>query len=727
LGRIGLPRNRFEIRDPEQHVQFWRECLIPMLDRGEQDADLTMVAAWVVANPAFGVQSGLVDLPGLTRSESVVFHIREVMQDLDEPYDTASTPTVLEYAVKATSLEPNCREHWRRRALLLICGYPLQPRIAAWRKILEEAERHDPNNALYDYIATVCLWNASSRYDADFEARWTVVEDDELFDEGWRYFEQGLNKNSLRIDVVDAEAIYPVLSESRLTQSEASRVVSWRSHQDRARGLLEQLIRHIKGQAESKRREGNFRGALELLQLANGVIDQLERQAAVGSRGMVDACRAELLDSLLDPSADNLDLLPEEQWDAYATQRHDALLRSGVRFEAWRRVYQNAETESPSKSPFDAAFPVLLMEYTLSLVAGMLICGLLAIAAARFIPHKKDDTVRLGVWRHVLVWCISFGLTFVVFGLSPTDIIEHESRRIAIVVVAWILGGVFSIWLARVLFRRCRRVNDARGRLALAAVLMAWAATWAILFTLTRPIIPWDCGDVTWWLACLPVTVLVIGIILPVLALGMLLDLIRRRHRMKKRLPRGYVMAGLLLLLTTAVVFLILWELPVFDWEADGLPALAPLGQELSPPQMWRGRLRVTPDSWQWGVAQWTIYCGPLVTPLLGLLLTGLWYAAIARKRRKTVGEADSGKHWTGVWAGLLRCLGASAAVLSAAALLVYLISAPHVVEQLESEHNKNLAMLRPNGSYWSRVAEMEQELLADPKAMQRIEEELKR
>ena len=65
--------------------------------------------------------------------------------------------------------------------------------------------------------------------------------------------------------------------------------------------------------------------------------------------------------------------------------------------------------------------------------------------------------------------------------------------------------------------------------------------------------------------------------------------------------------------------------------------------------------------------------------------------------------------------------------MLSAAALLVYLISAPHVVEQLESEHNKNLAMLRPNGSYWSRVAEMEQELLADPKAMQRIEEELKR
>lgn len=735
LGRVGLARNQIEFDAAESHVQFWRERLVPVIERSSQRADSATAAARVVEQHVWGLRGGLVDLPGFTCSDNTQLFAPGFWEKLGEDYAQASAPTILEFASIATTLEPDRPEHWRRQALLLIRGYPLQPRIAEWREVLAEAECHDPNNALYDYIATICLWNASSRSDVDFSARWIVVEDDRLFDKGWQSFEQGLARDYFRIEVVDAEAIYRVLSQSPLTHLEASRIAMHRSLQDHTRDLLDRLVRHIEWQAESKRREGDFRGALELLQSANGAIDQFEPQTGVGSRRMVDACRAELLDSLLDPSADNLDLLSEEQWDEYATQQHDSLLRLEVRSEARRRVSQNAESESPFKSPFDAAFPVLLMEYTQSLVAGMLICGLLAIAAARFIPHKKADVVRFGVWRHVLVWCVSFGLTLVVLGLSPTEMIEHENRRIAIVVAVWILGGGFSIWLARVLIRRYRRVDDARGRLALTAVLVTWAATWAILLALTRPIIPWDRGDITWWLACLPVTVLVMGIILPVLVLGMLFDLIRRRYRMKKRLPREYVMAGLLLLLTTAIVFVILWNLPVFDWEVDGLPALAPrwpegawiLEEKQSPPQAWRQLLWVTRDSWQWGVAQWTTYYGPLVTPLLGLLLTGSWYLAIARKRRKTAGEADLGKRSTGFWAGLLRCLGASAVVLSTVALLVYLISAPCVVEQLESEHNKNLAMLRPNGSYWSKVAEIERDLLANPKAMQRIEEGLTR
>jgi len=729
LGRAGLPRNRFEIRDPEQHVRFWRERLMPALDRSAQDADLTMTAAWVVEHPVSGLQTDLVDLRGFTRSERVLWSTPGFWQGFSEQYNTVSTPTVLEFADTATELEPSQRSHWRRRALLLICGYPSQPKIAEWREVLKEAKSHDPNNALYDYIATICLWNASTRYDYDSGAVWTVVEDDEVFNEGWQCFEKGLNENSLKVDHVNAESIRQLLSTSRLTQLEASRIALRRSYEDRAFTLLRQLTRHLEGQAESKRRDGDFRSALRLLQSANGIFDQFEPQPR--SAAMVSACRTSLLDHLLDPSSDNLALLSDEQWDAYETQEHDSLVRMEVRAEARRQLSQDAEIESP----FDAAFPVLLMEYMQSLVAGMLICGLLAIAAARIIPHAEVDVVRFGVWRHLLVWCVSFGLTFVVLGLSPTDMIEREDRQIAIVAAAWILGGGFSIWLARTLIRQCRQVVDSRGRLALVAVLLTWATTWAILFGLTMPIITWDHEDVMWWLAGLPVTVLMMGIIIPVLALGMLFDLIRRRYRMKKRLPGEYVMAGWWLLLVTASVLLVSWTLPAFNWEVEGLPASAPQWAESDPvrgispnsPERWRSTLQVARDSWQWGVAQWTAYHGPLVTPLLGLLLTGVWYAVQAWKRSRRAGETGSTKRWSSFCNGCSRCLGESAILLAVAALLVYLVLAPFVVAQFESEHIENLTRLRPDGTYWSKLAEIEQEVLADPEAMQRIEEQLNR
>ena len=133
--------------------------------------------------------------------------------------------------------------------------------------------------------------------------------------------------------------------------------------------------------------------------------------------------------------------------------------------------------------------------------------------------------------------------------------------------------------------------------------------------------------------------------------------------------------------------------------------------------------LRVDLNSWQWAITRWSAYHASVFAPMLGLLATGAWFTAVWKKRQRASGESDPVMQGRGFRHGLLQCLARSAMILATTALLAYLMIAPHVVEQLESEYVENLAVALPDGSYWTELEETRREVLADPEAMRRIKE----
>ncbi len=73
-------------------------------------------------------------------------------------------------------------------------SYDDSPRMDNWREILQVASQHDPDNAIYDYLAVHFYWVSSAETDFQGMNERLVVQDAERFNRGVSYFEEGQNK-----------------------------------------------------------------------------------------------------------------------------------------------------------------------------------------------------------------------------------------------------------------------------------------------------------------------------------------------------------------------------------------------------------------------------------------------------------------------------------------------------------------------------------------------------
>ena len=210
-GAVDLRRTSvFELSAIEQ-ADYWISELDRIVEAEPDRADLAIGAAWCLC--AFRqrfplrVEASQSDLlPFVDRSSHSWGSDRAF-----EIFAARCWRKCAELAERATRLQPDDVRWWRARSLLDTT------RSSNWREALNKASRHDPENALYDYLAAAHLWNQSYREVHDERGDSYEMAVGQLIEEGRACFDAGQAKAFLAYGIAGLPSIAEVLDRSTLS------------------------------------------------------------------------------------------------------------------------------------------------------------------------------------------------------------------------------------------------------------------------------------------------------------------------------------------------------------------------------------------------------------------------------------------------------------------------------------------------------------------------------
>lgn len=269
-------------RFPEEQAAFWMARTESLPD----DPDLLCGAALILSEPSPAYRTRL-----LKRKEG---HLAEAFRDIRPPVDfddkainraeeafqEQTTERCLDLLRRATALAPEDRDLWRIRALLLFRGFMTprswEPRTADWASILDEAQRHDPDNALYDLIAAVQLLLASAEMDYTPEVPRTTPRDRLLMEAAARRLNRGLTRRHLQLGASRSPCVWRFLSTVRGVGVAPLQLGAANEFESRTVFLLRDVVRWQRSLAQLAVTEERPEDAVRALDLLLNLPRQLE-------------------------------------------------------------------------------------------------------------------------------------------------------------------------------------------------------------------------------------------------------------------------------------------------------------------------------------------------------------------------------------------------------------------------------------------------------------------
>lgn len=483
-GLAGVDRPALSEQEPEDQARFWLKE-VERLDAENAPPNVAAGGAWVLDAPAteflkrhYRENKTTRGFPGLPLGARVELDYAAVNRAADRFEDLCHGHRI-RLIEHATQLDAANVDMWRTRALLLFrhefLGLGFSPCQHDWRSVLDECAAHDPENALYDYLAALAEWTSAADH------RWAPagytleVRDPEGYERGNRRFAAGLGKPRLMFGsngYLDTLAFLEKTSISpmdRLEIAESCAIGGW------AANLLYSLLRWQGHQQSVQRRDGNFAAAATTLREALHVAGQVSstgnpagliteplvfRRFTLAFRKTLSAESPDALD------ADELQNLDAE----YREVRLEVEIagKVGERLKAKDHLQRGpVDTAAAGLAGFTQPFPEIILLLALCFTILVRLCG----------KTRNLESVRLGVLFHLAAWIAGFGLSYVVFGLCPAGII---SPRVQIWVVLGLLALPFifaSIVIPIVLNRKFRI-----GYSQLTAVSISFALLWAIVY-----------------------------------------------------------------------------------------------------------------------------------------------------------------------------------------------------------------------------------------------------
>ncbi len=232
VGWLGLRPPSIDFLEPPEQADHWLREVERILGDSAQDAELAMGAAWVLDSPDIRFiqrhiqQDGNPSTPPMFGSTLD----QEAIDSAKATFEKKCHERCLSLAALATQLNPNDVNLWRMRALLQFNPDTLNPRSGLSLEVVDECANHDPDNALYDYLAAFQLWNAAADYDMAFnedfsDGQWRLtVQDEHLFQQGVERFKEGQKKKYLAIGEAGIPAVAQFLSRSRISKVDQAAV-----------------------------------------------------------------------------------------------------------------------------------------------------------------------------------------------------------------------------------------------------------------------------------------------------------------------------------------------------------------------------------------------------------------------------------------------------------------------------------------------------------------------
>lgn len=694
---VGLERPSLADQAPEKQARFWlRE--VGRLGRAKQAPKVAAGAAWMLDTPQAGffqrhfrANRATQGIPGLPLGALLELDREAVDREVDK-FEDLCRDQCRRLIEDAPQLDPQNVQIWRARALLLfqheLMSFRMKPRREDWQSVLDECAKHDPENALYDYLGALYEWINSSNYRWEQAGYALDLRDAEGFERGNRRFAMGLTKPGLMFGTTGDSDTMVFLEHSTLSRMDRVTAAESRGIEARAANLILSLMRWQGLQESVQRQKGQLAAAVATLRAASHVARQIST-----TENSADIMPSHLI--MRRWSLANLVTLAKESpgiIDAQEAKTLNAELRD-VRLELAivSQVGERRKTQDRTRQHRPETIAVSLAVIAQPLAEILLLLGICFAIFARLCARGQPaESARMGVMAHLAAWTVGFGLSYVVFGMCPAGLIPGSIQT-------WAVRGLFYVSFlipfAGIVYILKRAFHVSYGQLIAlllsaalpCAVVMYWDLVCELLMAIVGRSHP---------LATL--LLLVVGTYTGWLVVKTDVAFLRRSDLAGHR--KGWL----------ALLVMILSGLTTYPglWIAEYVEANLESGVSV-PPRVWseaqplglladdlRGGMHMEQYPWAWSLLQWHSYSGFYIGLALTLVILTAWFSR--RLVRATPGGfREILRHGKLAYAGLIGIIAARSLVTAGiGALLLYLAATPSAIDEREAWYQRHYTRL---------------------------------
>jgi hypothetical protein len=448
---------------PAEQAEFWLAEVDRVLAENPASPDLLIGAALVLHEPTGG-------WPTIRPGES-----SEQRAEFRRQYSARCAKRCLELAERATKSWPEDPRCWRLRAWTLFdfpepvgslyedYDSPWTFRDAQWRSVLEECIRHDPDNALYDYLIAEHLFRSShTAAVGDPQETRFHVSDPARYAEAQRWFEPGASKLVITGIEEFAEPLEAFLNRTRVSRLEciAVRRELLSDTFDACRFADSLVVRQLNDAYEAFEQAEPQRGRKHWM-LAVAVVDQCRRSPCGRSAMRLADLSLWPGDAYTGSKTRGLAGLCVTYPEFFSHEEYEQILQRVVQetaddtntrgeWHSWSNSFANFfDADNAYYSDNTLYDSQLLVSLLLAPALLLLLIGVSFRLAARILAGRESAMrPRYVAWQPAVVWGVVFGVHFVVFGLAPAGAISQELQSLTVVALGLL---VFAAWFGIVL------------------------------------------------------------------------------------------------------------------------------------------------------------------------------------------------------------------------------------------------------------------------------------
>jgi len=280
------------------------------------------------------------------------------------------------------------------------------------------------------------LWSASAEYDYEDDGYVLKIEDDATFDQGNARLTAGLAKPHLKFGRDGYAATMAFLDESSVARSDCLTAAGSRQIDGRASSLMFRIMRWQSVQLDVEKRKENFDAVIAAVRKVLRISDQV---AEAGNSPNLSTLKLILrqwgLANLKDMNEDHPNLLGADEAEKVSVELGQVQLDLKILEEVSKRL----AAKTGNKNGTDQLLTAFLMVTAQMLVIVALGLALLSgFLAWVFGTANNDERVEMGWFRYTVGWLVGVGVSFVLLGMCPTEIVSPT-------VQTWFLNGL--IWV----------------------------------------------------------------------------------------------------------------------------------------------------------------------------------------------------------------------------------------------------------------------------------------
>lgn len=438
---------------PAVQAHYWLDQ-INKIPTTQTDPQVALGAAWMLADPQYGfLKRNITSSQDLLNLSENLFEIRD---QSEAEYRALCRAACLEQAAIATRLAPENVDFWRQRALLLFAitdESEREPTTADWLPVLETCAAHDPENALYDYLAAIMFYQQSAEPVWDEESRFTLkITNPQIYAQAEQRLQAGSKKTTLDVSTSTWSATLAFLKQTSLPLEDQLKAAEERNASYPAISFVAQLQRWLIYACESDLQHQKYdtviKNAGHLLRISEQLTGQQNfyeqtffkyslRTSGLGQLFMV---------LQVDPES----FTPAETAELKQDLKQ-AWLREKIFMEALNRYHKRRKAQPAGQASLAAALTGLCEPFILFLLP----LSLLLMLAVRLTGQPADSPApRPGWWRTLIAWLAGVSLSLFIWGVITADVLSGPVWNSLLLGLCWLsLILVLTVSL-RLLHRR---------------------------------------------------------------------------------------------------------------------------------------------------------------------------------------------------------------------------------------------------------------------------------